>query len=93
MQCPNCHVHLKVVNGRLIRHVPDVNVQMFRVESSFIRAVGYEPKSETLKIEMSNGTYLYEGVPLWQFAGLLGSESKGRYFNDFISNTYAFSRL
>lgn len=93
MNCPNCHANLKVVSGRLVRYVPDVNVQMFPVESSFIDAVGYDPQSEILKVQMRGGTYLYAGVPMREFLYLLAAQSKGSYFNNYISGVYGFSRL
>ena len=63
--------------------------QMFPVASSMINAVGYDPESQTLEVEFSNGrTYTYEGVPQSTFDGMMGAQSVGKFFISNIKNVY-----
>ena len=62
-------------------------VEMIRVGSSFIRAVGYD--GSTLYVEMENGrTYDHPHVPYSVYACLTGAASKGRYYNRNIRGRY-----
>jgi KTSC domain len=64
------------------------------VESSTLKSVGYEGKSQTLEIEFRSGmVYQYLDVPGAVYEGLRRAESKGRYFNDEIRDDYTFVRV
>jgi KTSC domain len=67
-------------------------MQRVPVESSLIRAVGYDPDSSVLELEFLDPrrVYLYYDVPFSTFEELLVAESKGTYFNDLIKDLYAF---
>jgi hypothetical protein len=61
------------------------------VASSNVRAVGYDPASETLEVEFHNGNvYQYAPVTPEQHAELLGSESIGRAVNTTFKANPAF---
>jgi hypothetical protein len=62
-------------------------VEMIRVSSSFIRAVGYD--GSTLYVEMDSGqTYEHPHVPNSVYAGLMHASSKGAYYNQHIRGRY-----
>ena len=60
-----------------------------KVESSTISAVMYLAEKQELFIQFIGGTvYRYLEVSLEQYATLMGSESKGSYFNMYIKGKY-----
>ena len=62
------------------------------VDSSLIRAVGYDLPSSVLEIEFAEGgrVYHYFDVPLSVYSELMAAESKGVYFNDHIKDMYNY---
>lgn len=59
--------------------------------SSHIDAASY--KNGTLTIVFKNGArYAYHDVPEDTADGLMGAESPGRYFHEFIKNNFRYSR-
>jgi hypothetical protein len=64
-------------------------MEMIPIRSTAIRAVGYEPTTQRMKIAFVEGhTYDFCRVPEHIFTGLLRSGSKGRYYNDHIKDRY-----
>ncbi len=64
-------------------------MEMIRVNSSAILAVGYDQRTRQMKITFAQGeTYDFCGVPQHVFDGLLQAPSKGSYYNDFIRDRY-----
>jgi KTSC domain-containing protein len=64
-------------------------VEMSRVVSSAMTAVGYEPSSRRMKITFTQGhTYDFCGVPQHIYDGLMRATSKGTYYNDHIKDRY-----
>ena len=62
-------------------------MQLQLVDSSAIRAVGYD--GYTLTVEFRNGgMYDHPGVPYGVYAGLTASSSKGAYYNRYIRGRY-----
>ena len=60
-------------------------MEMVRVNSSAIRAVGYDPVSRRMRIRFEQGEeYDFCNVPEHVYAGLMNAYSKGRYYNDYI---------
>lgn len=61
------------------------------VESSTMVSVGYEKKGRILEIEFRSGAvYEYLDVPAVVHKELMEAESKGRYFNAEIRDTYDY---
>lgn len=55
------------------------------VDSSNVRRVAYDEKSQTVCVEFHNGgLYTYAGVDYDVYMGLVGSESVGKYLNNVI---------
>lgn len=64
------------------------------VDSSSIRAVGYDPASKALEVEFRNGAiYLYRAVPSTLHAQFMAAPSKGRFLNARIRMAFPFSRM
>ncbi|MDD5400952.1 MAG: KTSC domain-containing protein [Sulfurimonas sp.] len=69
-------------------------MQMTLVESSNVKAVGYNKDSSTLQVEFKNGgTYQYFAVPEGVFVELLNSDSVGGYLASDIKGTYKYSKV
>ena len=59
-----------------------------------MRSVGYEAKSRILEIEFDSGAvYQYLDVPLRTYEELRAAESKGRYFNSEIRDSYLYVQV
>lgn len=62
-------------------------MEMKRVVSSSIRAIGYE--NGILQIEFhTKGTYRYYGVPLYVYNELMSAPSLGKYVSEKINPAY-----
>jgi hypothetical protein len=65
-----------------------------RVNSSRIRAVGYDPKSRTLEVEFSDGRVMaYDGVSPEIHRQFMAAPSATSFFEDKIAEDYAGRRL
>jgi len=59
------------------------------VKSRAIRAIDYDKESLELEIMFAQGnSYTYYNVPPQVVAGLLGANSKGQFYNNFIKDRY-----
>lgn len=64
-------------------------MDMIRVTSSAISAIGYDSATMRMKIQFVQGhTYDFCGVPSHVFQRLRDAGSKGRYYNDHIGDRY-----
>ena len=65
-----------------------------RINSSAIRAVGYDARQRVLEIEFSNGSiYQYSGVSDEVHRRLVNSPSAGSYFRDNIEESFTAKRI
>ena len=65
-----------------------------RVSSSTVISIGYDGPTQTLEIEFGSGrVYQYYGVPDRMHTDIMQAPSKGQFFNTYIRNAYAFSRV
>jgi len=56
-----------------------------KVKSSNIAAIGYDPGGKKLRVQFKTGkTYEYEDVSLGRWDDFRNSESKGKHFQQFI---------
>lgn len=66
-------------------------MDMIPVESSMIRAVGYDPATKELEVVFTSGRiYRYTDVPHKVYEGLVAAESKGRYMRAHILDAYDY---
>ena len=80
---------LACVEGRLVG-AP----RLMPVDSSVIAAVGYDDARRTLYVRFNaSGTYVFHDVPPTAYDAFIHAESKGRFFNAEIRNTYRYTRL
>ena len=64
-------------------------MEMIRVNSSAIRAVGYDSPMQRMCITFEQGhTYDFCGVPLEVYEELMNAPSKGAYYNAHIKDRY-----
>ena len=64
------------------------------VNSSSLRSLGYDPRSQTLEVEFhSTGVYQYFGVPRTVLEEMLAQHSLGTYFNAEIRDVYRCVRI
>jgi len=65
-----------------------------RVNSSKIRAVGYDPKSQMLEVEFSDGKLLaYRGVSPEVHRQFVAAPSPTSFFEDKIDESYPSNRI
>ena len=64
------------------------------VESSNLRSVGYDANGKILEVEFHGGRiYRYFGVDEDTHASMMGSGSKGRFFQQSVRNRFSFERM
>ncbi len=64
------------------------------VESSNIKAIGYQPSTKKLFVRFKNNTlYEYADVPQSTFDELSDAHSKGQYFSRSIRNVFEASKV
>jgi hypothetical protein len=64
-----------------------------KVSSSQIRSIGYEAGSQTLEVEMSDGTiWQYSKVPSEVYRRLLAAPTIASYYRDNIEEEYSRKR-
>ena len=69
-------------------------VDMIEVSSSNVGSIGYDENLQLLYIRFLNGSlYIYKGVPVMEFHGLLNASSVGSYLHRNIKNLYPYERL
>jgi hypothetical protein len=67
--------------------------RMYAVESSAVKAIGYDAEAEEAYVEyLGGGLYVYEEAPVDVFEELAKAESKGTFVNAVIK-AYPFRRL
>lgn len=63
------------------------------VSSSNIHSIGYDSSELVLEVEFhKSGVYRYHGVPDHVYEELKSATSVGTYFNQFVKNTYEFTK-
>jgi hypothetical protein len=69
-------------------------MEMLPVRSETLKAIGYDPDTETLRISFkSGGVYEYANVPESRFDGLRNASSKGGYFHRYIKDKYRTRKI
>lgn len=69
-------------------------MEMTIVDSSLIRAIGYDENTNTLRLEFNKGRgYEYQNVPKEVYKGIMKASSAGRYFNAEIKGNYSYSEI
>lgn len=68
-------------------------MNMNRVNSSNLVAVGYDSSSETLRIQFNSGIYDYYNVPKSIYDGLMSASSHGQYHARYIKNSFSYRKI
>lgn len=69
-------------------------MDMKRMQSGKLRAVGYEPRARTLRVELEGGSlidYANVGEEIWR--RLAGSSSAWSYYRDNVEEEFAARRV
>lgn len=69
--------------------------EMIAVRSSNLLAIGYDPKTETLRIQFRDRglNYDYANVPALVFEAFKLSESKGEFFTEYVKPYFKAQRV
>ncbi|NLG35691.1 MAG: KTSC domain-containing protein [Lentisphaerae bacterium] len=69
---------------------PSVPVDLQPVDSSAVKAIGYDAATQTLFVQMlaTMEVYAYEDVPAKVYKSFLSSKSKGRFYTDKVKGKY-----
>jgi hypothetical protein len=79
---------------RILVSLGAIFMQRIPVNSSQLQSVGYEPSTNTLEVEFTDGAiYQYAQVPLHIYEELISADSKGNFFHDYIRPQYSFRRI
>lgn len=75
-----------------------MNIQLVPVTSSQIKATGYDPASETMRVQFVKGDSVYEygKVPASLYAAMIAAPSVGAFFAANIKNNpqaYPFTKV
>ncbi|HEY6766644.1 MAG TPA: KTSC domain-containing protein [Candidatus Sulfotelmatobacter sp.] len=69
-------------------------MEMKKVHSSHLRAVGYDPAVRTLHVEFNNGdVYEYKGVPREFHSTLSSADSTGAFFSKHVKPYFVGRRI
>jgi hypothetical protein len=69
-------------------------MNMQRVDSSQIFAVGYDPEKKTLRVQFhSGGIYDYADVPEQVHTNMLAAKSAGSFLHTHVKGKYQYKRL
>lgn len=69
-------------------------MEMTPIKSSALKAVGYDPNSRTMRVELHNGrVYDYADVGIDKHAAMMGNQSPGTYWNAKIKGVHAATQF
>jgi hypothetical protein len=70
-------------------------IQMIRVSSSNIAAIGYDSDRQVLRVAFLSGAiYEYYGIPEYLYEGLMNASSHGSYLNAYIKTpNYSYKQI
>ena len=69
-------------------------MQRQEVESSNIKAIGYDSNTNILEVEFKDfSIYHYMNVPANVYQSFLNASSVGKYFHQYIKSSYSFIKI
>jgi len=68
-------------------------MEMKKLSSGNLRAVGYDERARTLRVEMTSGIFEYSGVSPEMYRRLTQSSSPWSYFRDNIEEELSAKRV
>ena len=69
-------------------------MKMVQVESSHIKAIGYDEETKVMRVEYSQATYEYADVPKTVYEQIMSADSKGRALKEANAiNGFRYKRL
>ena len=71
-----------------------INIKMIEVESSNIKAIGYDKPTRALYVKFLNDTnYVYANVDENIYNELMKAESHGKYLNSNIKGKFDYTKI
>jgi hypothetical protein len=65
-----------------------------KVTAETLHSIGYDPDTELLELEFTSGDiYDYQKVKPYLYMGLMNSNTKDAYFNNYIRNNYEVEKI
>ena len=65
-----------------------------KVNSNSLLSIGYDPDNELLELEFTSGDiYDYKKVQPYLYLGLMNSNAKDAYFNNYIRDKYPVEKI
>jgi hypothetical protein len=93
-ECPKCLGLQPTLHGSVSRGVRMHEVTFESVKSSWVDAIAYHDKSQTLYVRITEGGgYAFKHVPRVVFDELRAAESKGSYINAVVKPAYHYERV
>jgi hypothetical protein len=69
-------------------------MDMQRVDSSNIEAVGYDPVTSEMHVRFTNGNlYAYKGVSAETHQDLMAADSPGSHLHEFVKGQHEYEKL
>ncbi len=68
-------------------------MEMKRMTGGSLRAAGYDERNQTLRVELTVGTFEYQGVSPEVWRRLSTSSSPWSYFRDNVEKEFAAKRV
>ena len=69
-------------------------MKMVQVESSHIKAIGYDEETKTMRVEYTQASYEYSNVPKAVYEQIMSADSKGRALKEAVSiNGFVYRRV
>ena len=68
-------------------------MEMKKVSAGKLRAVGYDEKNRLLQVELTNGTFQYDGVSPEIYRRLISSASMWSYFRNNVEEEFAAKKI
>lgn len=67
-------------------------MEMIKVESSHIKAIGYDEEKKVMRVEYSQATYEYYDIPKTVYEQVMNADSKGRSLRESVVG-YKYKRV
>jgi hypothetical protein len=85
---------VRAIVRKLAKKFTRVKIKLTPVESSNVRAVGYDPATKQLAVAFHSNPkpYRYVKVPKVKHTRLMKAKSKGKFINKFIKPAHDFIR-
>lgn len=69
-------------------------IEMIQVSSSNVESIGYDEQQQIMYVRFLSGAlYIYKGVNIYEYEGVMNAPSIGSYLHRNIRNVYPYERI